>query len=185
MSRYLFFYSNLDENSKKLISIINKAGIFEDFNFICVDRDRKTGLRTRYVETYKVGHVPLIIANNKKYYGVHSINWLKKLISDTGLSGSRSMDSRNQRGPPEAIEDGGSGYSNLGNEGEDEVFEAQLNHTILPPEIALETDLRISKGKTDKAPKNQQGLKKDKLKEKQKNNNYSKLLQDMSMDDIY
>lgn len=97
MSQYILFYSQKCKYSVNFINILHKINARSYFTFISVDRDPKTKQRHAAVQKFQIQMVPTIIINDQVYVGNQALIWLKKLITDMGLSGPPAIGSRNNK----------------------------------------------------------------------------------------
>lgn len=102
MSQYILFYSKKCKHSINFINILHKINARSYFTFISVDRDPRTGQRHTSVSKFQITAVPSIFVNDQMYVGQKALLWLKKMITDMGIKGPPSMDTRQNREGHEA-----------------------------------------------------------------------------------
>jgi hypothetical protein len=102
MSQYILFYSKKCKYSINFINILHKINARSYFTFISVDRDPNTRQRHTAVSKFQITAVPTIIVNDQVYVGQQSLLWLKKLITEMGMSGPPAISSRNNKESYEA-----------------------------------------------------------------------------------
>lgn len=95
MSQYVLFYSKKCKNSISFLNILHKINARRYFIFISVDREN--GCLNPAIRKFQITHVPTIIANDQFYVGYNAILWLKNIISDMGLKGPHTIDSRQNK----------------------------------------------------------------------------------------
>ncbi len=79
---YILFYSNYCNYSRKFINILENSGEACFFVKICVDKDQ-AGKRPVILSKYKVVEVPTIIVENRKLPGYAAFKWLHTRIENS------------------------------------------------------------------------------------------------------
>jgi Glutaredoxin len=97
MSQYILFYSKKCKYSINFINILHKINARSYFTFISVDRDPRTKQRNTAVDKFQIKAVPSIFVNDQIYVGQKALLWLKKMITDMGIKGPPSMDTRQNK----------------------------------------------------------------------------------------
>ncbi len=80
---YILFYSTYCKYSKKFVDILEQCGEAAFFVKICVDIDPETLSRPVILNKYRVTEVPTIIVENKKLAGYAAFKWLQVKIENT------------------------------------------------------------------------------------------------------
>lgn len=80
---YILFYSNYCKYSHKFINILEKSGEASFFAKICVDKDPQTGNRPPIINKYNIKEVPTIIVENQKLQGYDAFRWLQSRIENS------------------------------------------------------------------------------------------------------
>ncbi|HEY9701266.1 MAG TPA: hypothetical protein V6C58_02415 [Allocoleopsis sp.] len=102
---YVLFYSNYCEYSRQFIKFLEKSGETVHFNKICVDRDPRSGRRHPYVQAYRIKEVPTIIVNRSVYPGEYAFKWLEYRIKNSVsyVDNSNIYDTRQDKINPNSL----------------------------------------------------------------------------------
>lgn len=195
---YILFYSNYCNYSKKFINILENSGEASFFVKICVDKDHKTGQRPPILSKYKITEVPTIIVENRKLPGYSAFKWLHTRIENSqdkvnslpSRQNKQVVNTKNlaaQKKEPEiepyfngssanftdsCVQIGDVSSEKINTPGEEEEVD-KGTFTLQDDDItatAMNTEMKV-----------QSSVSKDKLKTKQFDNDYNKLLQERDL----
>lgn len=201
---YILFYSNYCKYSKKFINILEKTGEATFFVKISVEKDPKTNQRPQILNKYGVIEVPTIIVENKKLAGYSAFKWLHSRIENSqdqvnSLSSRQNkqtidMQQLNQQKQENTIEPfytgttvnltdncvqlGDTDTQQIYTPSQDEEVSRENNFKLQDDNltsVAINTNVDLSNN-DDYLPT--KSITKDKLKSKQIENEYSKLIQE-------
>lgn len=208
---YILFYSNYCEHSTRYIDILQRSGVDTYFMKICIDRNVNNGLRPKIMYKYNIESVPsIIVEDNTLYYGKNALLWLDKFIryinNSQGESQGESQDyskeeynnidnynnvevsGKNDENIRSAtinkatikaakIDNSSNGYvldPNKGNKSN--------NKFVVPTKVLVSNKEFMMSLNQDKGAINSAHLKNDKLKKKQFDNEYYKMMKEREQD---
>ncbi len=94
---YLLFYSNHCKYSRQFISILERSNHSVYFYKICVDRDNNKRIRHPLVFKCNITEVPTIIVDDNKYIGMRAFEWLSRKIKNSQGQKAMSIDTRKNK----------------------------------------------------------------------------------------
>lgn len=94
MSFYNLFYSNKCRYCSDFIKLLEHCGQSKNFHAICVDKNER-GERPFLIKKYCITEVPTIIIDNKKLVGYDTLMWLRGISNTSAATAERgSMPTR-------------------------------------------------------------------------------------------
>jgi hypothetical protein len=199
---YILFYSNHCPYSAKYIKFLEDSGQTIYFNKVCVDKNN-TGKRPAIMYKYSIKEVPSIIVENRLFPGEAAFKWLNTRLQDNGNGSGvsrppQSMPSRQNKLENNISYEQGNGNSegviafqqgsldnitdNCKQVGDKDTFNFMAETgellTDRPSNFALDDSLITTGVNPDlfaNDPRMKVHSKKDKLKESQLDNEFSKL----------
>jgi hypothetical protein len=144
---------------------LEKGGLIDNFVKVCVDKD-SSGKRSDMVQKYSITKVPtLIVEDGRKLIGLSAINWVEEKISQNSEDRTSKPPPKKNQGPDSFVIGGGE-------------FSGSSIQEVST--MRIETPGADNENLSKALPANTKDrkMKRDKLKTKQTENDYNRLIQE-------